>query len=326
MNKTSKYTHLLSASFIIAAIIASPSFAYIQTMKAQEPIETNISTQNEYVQEKKLPEIPQPAEQKSQADLSKVQTTLKQTIPQQVSLQPSSIQTKELLIPAHTVLNITLDQEIHSQQAQPGNPVSAVITEPLLIGPYEMIPQGSRIHGKVTHVNAHKDQEGRNPYVMVSFQTIQRPGDTAALPFSGSLIAYKTGMRGQDFVWKLPSKGERKRQHLKSVIGGAISGAFLNPFFGPPVGAGLALLKGAVLDGFARGGDVELKPNQEIPISVDEAFSLPIAISPVEPLETQHSQAQPQQPLNSDSVERGVSFPQEGSSLRNAPLLEDKIK
>jgi hypothetical protein len=194
----------------------------------------------------------------------------------QVAPTTPSENPKELLVPVETVLAIKLEQPLNSEQNKVGETVQATVTEAVYLGPYLAIPANSKVSGKITHVNAKRDELGRNPYIIVKFDTLQRPMDTAVLPFHSTLIAYKTGLRGQEYVWRLPRPGDRKRNAMKSVIGGALSGMFLNPIFGPPLGAGMALLKTSLTDKVARGGDVKIKANQVIPIAVDEPFNVTV--------------------------------------------------
>jgi hypothetical protein len=70
---------------------------------------------------------------------------------------------------------------------------------------------------------------------------------------------------------------ERKRSAFRGIVGGAISGAFINPIFGPLAGAGLGFMKSSLTDGLARGGDVSIKAQQNIPIAIDKDFMLPVS-------------------------------------------------
>ncbi len=184
--------------------------------------------------------------------------------------------TKSLMIPTNTVLSIKLDQGLDSDTTQKGEPVSATVQEPIYIGPYLVIPAGSRIGGAVTHVNNRHSNNGEHPYIVVGFNTLKRPNENVIHPFAGSLVAYKTGLRGQDYVWALPNKADKRKSTMKSTLGGAVSGLMINPIFGPLVGGAAGFFKNSLTDRIARTGDVEIKANQAVPISIEQAISLPV--------------------------------------------------
>lgn len=238
-----------------------------QAEHALLPSETPQSTQ-----QLPLPPHEEPSAQAAQQD--------EQLTPQaEISkpADPSQDPPKNLVVPADTVIHIALNQALHSKQNQLGQSVSATVAQPVYLGPFLAIPKGSTLNGQITRINPKPNKDGHNPYIVVEFNALKRPSDPDVVPFHGSLIAYKTGLRKQDYVWKLPSKNQRKRANLQSVMGGALSGIFINPIFGPLVGAGAALLKTSAVNSFARGGDVRLRENQVIPISVGKAFMLPVS-------------------------------------------------
>lgn len=231
-------------------------------------------------------------------------------------LNPPENQPKQVLVPPDTVLIVTLDQELHSKKNQMGDAVSATVSETLFLGPYEVIPKGSHLSGKITQINPKRDAEGRNPYIVVAFEDLKRPLETTAYPAHAALVAYKSGLRGQDYVWKLPSPAERKRSSFRGIVGGAISGAFFNPVFGPLAGAGLGFMKGSLMNNMARGGDVSIKPQQPIPIAIDQAFMLPVSEGAQQP-------APAEAPVSPQSAITGESFAAKNAEWQRtlAPLL-----
>jgi hypothetical protein len=291
----------LSICFLLNTLIASSAFA-LENTNVEAP-ETNIiskerdisqSNPNNEQQVQKAPAIEHP--------VSVAQPTVTQ----------GTERVKNILVPPNSVMYITLQQPLHSKQNQVGENVQATVIEPVYVGPYLAVPSGSTIIGQVTHVNDKKDKEGRHPYIVVQFKGLKRANEPNLTPMHASLIAYKNGIRGHEYVWKLPDPKERKRENIKSAVKGALSGIFLNPLFGPPLGAGAAILRNSVTDKFARGGNVEIKANEPLPIAIDEGFT--VSVSETVPAEI---------PVNSDDQPL-----QEKPAIDKSSLvpLDDKIK
>lgn len=241
--------------------------------------------------------------------------------PPESTLQPAG-KIKELVVPPGSVLMIALEQALNSDRNMPGEQINATVTEPLQLGPYLAVPKDSRIVGTITHINSGRASTGdKHPYVVVAFTALKRPEDQAYIPFSGSLIAYKNGLRGHEYVWRLPQKGDKARSNLKSVAAGAISGAFINPLFGPLLGAGAGLLKSSVMDGFARGGSIKIKARDPLPISVEEAFAVPVLVQeaalpppPGLPAEVM----QPKEPVMNEPEQQALPMESPGNSSEDA--------
>jgi hypothetical protein len=188
---------------------------------------------------------------------------------------------KTVAIPAETVLNLTLNSPVNSTRNKVGDKMLAVIKEPVYVGPYLAIPSGTQLSGQVLEVNKKAQKRGPNPYIIVNFTRLQRPNEGLTYPVQANLIAYRTGLKSTDYLWKLPQKHDRMKEHLGSTLGGAAVGFFINPVFGTAIGAGAGLLKSVTISKVAEHGSIKIKAGQEIPISLEKPVKLPIA--------TQHS-------------------------------------
>lgn len=184
---------------------------------------------------------------------------------------------KSVTVPADTVLYVKLSETLASNQSRQGESVTATVTDPVYVGPFLVIPQDSTITGTITEVCKTKVKKGPNPYIVVDFYGLQRPGEHSSLPFAGTLIAYKTGLHRKDYVWRLPQKRDKLRANLTSMVEGAAYGLMVNPIFGTPIGAGVGLLKSVAINKVSEKGAIKIKPEEEIPISVGQAFRLPVA-------------------------------------------------
>jgi len=182
-----------------------------------------------------------------------------------------------IAVPAETVMNITLSAPLNSKNAQIGDPVTAIVKDPVYVGPFLAVPASSILSGKITDLNRVAQKNGTNPYIFVDFTTLHRPGDIASIPVNAALIAYKTGLLREDYLWKLPQKKDKLKNHLGSALEGATVGFFANPILGPIIGAGAGILKSVTLDKVAQRGVIKLRSNEEIPVAVQSSFKVPIS-------------------------------------------------
>lgn len=189
-------------------------------------------------------------------------------------LAPST--SRSVLAPAQTVVNISLAAPLNTNSSQIGEPVTATVKEPVYIGPFLAMPEGSELHGIIADLNKTRRENGPNPYIVVEFNSLSLPDSDHSLPFNGELIAYKTGLKRQDYIWRLPQKGDKMKKRLGSMLEGAGYGALINPLFGPVVGAGVGLLKSVAIDKLTEKASVRINAKDIIPISVQQDFELPV--------------------------------------------------
>jgi len=193
---------------------------------------------------------------------------------------PAQVETvKAATVPADTVLNVKLSKPLSSARNEQGESVTATLDDPLYVGPFLLAPEGSTITGKITEINKKAVKKGPNPYIIVDFYELQRLNENTKLPFQASLIAYQTGLKRKDYVWRLPDKKSRLRSNLSGMLSGAAYGIMVNPIFGGPVGAGFGLLKSVAINKVAERGTVKIKETEVIPISIQSAFNLPVISS-----------------------------------------------
>ncbi len=221
-----------------------------------------------------------------------------------------------------------MDQALNSKRNKKGDSVRATVTQSLYLGPYLAIPKGTKITGQITQINAKTDKLGRHPYIVVDFEQLKRASDTKSEPFSGKLIAYKVGLNGSESLGKLPQKGDGLGFSLRGIIGGAVSGAFINPIFGPIIGAGASIAQSVLTHEVARGGEVNLEAHQDVAIAVEHGF--PVAVQepvPTKPKETVMTSINANI-MKSGSDEREAAFQKEFAPLlqNNNNALPDKLK
>ncbi len=271
----------------------------LTSISSQERNEAPNTTLEESEAQKPQPAGAPETETKAQEQIPDSQpvehNTAFQTAPPAPIVQPqqqqAAEQVRQVLVPADTVLYIKLDNTISTKESDLNEPVSATVTEPVYLGPYLLIPAQSRINGAITDINRKADEQGRHPYLVVTFNALRRPSDEGNVPFSAKLIAYKNGMRGEDYLWRLPEKDQRKQKNIMGVVGGAAAGAMFNPIFGTLIGAGIGLLRNTLPDRIARSGFAEVEAGKDIPLAVDREFQLTIADPSVSPEAATHREA-----------------------------------
>jgi len=107
--------------------------------------------------------------------------TLTGTIMGQAADEPTKSETPAITVPlsAGTAINASLVAAIDSEKSKPGDPVSAVVTEPVVYQRSVLIPKGSKIVGRVVRTGADGEESSA---VFVEFdRVILKNGQEALL-------------------------------------------------------------------------------------------------------------------------------------------------
>ncbi|HEY3174436.1 MAG TPA: hypothetical protein VGK94_01610 [Candidatus Polarisedimenticolia bacterium] len=143
---------------------------------------------------------------------------------------PQQHQTHIVVVPAGTVLTLALDTSLNSETAQAGDGFTATVVESIVSENRVVIPEGSRIEGKVTEAVAAKRGAGKAKLVL-GFNALRLPG------------GYTTGIVGS-----FQEVTESKKGRNAAIIGGsAAGGALLGRILGKDT-------KGAVIGSIVGGG------------------------------------------------------------------------
>lgn len=139
-------------------------------------------------------------------------------------------ETHMVVVPAGTVLTLALDTALSSGTSQVGDGFTATVVEPILSESRVVIPEGSRIEGKVTEASVAKRGAG-NASLTLGFNTLRLPD------------GYSTGIVGS-----FHEVTESKKGRNAAIIGGsAAGGALLGRILGKDT-------KGAVIGSIIGGG------------------------------------------------------------------------
>lgn len=143
---------------------------------------------------------------------------------------PRQSQTHMVTVPAGTVLTLALDTSLSSETAQVGQSFTATVVEPILSENRVVIPEGSRVEGKVTEALAARRGAG-NARLGLGFDALRLPS------------GYRTSIVGsfQELT------GSKKGRNAAIIGGSAAGGALLGRILGKDT-------KGAVIGSIIGGG------------------------------------------------------------------------
>ena len=184
--------------------------------------------------------------------------TIPEERPRRMATEPPPPQTVEVAIPAGTSLSLTLSQPLSSENAMPGDAVTATLKNPIVVGDRVAFPAGSRVEGRVTDVkSAKKGFKDTGGALAVSLTRIVAPdGRSAAISAAFTKVAEGSGKK----------KG--------AIIGGSAAGAaVLGKMLGKNAG-GAAILGGAIgaaVAGATKGKEATLSPDEEITVALEGA-------------------------------------------------------
>src|SRR6266436_2686134 len=187
---------------------------------------------------------------------------LQQQGPRSLDIDPSKVQ-PPVVVPAGTVIPITLTIRITTQHAKDGDGIYAKTSFPITVNNKIVIPEGSYIRGKITEVRRPGRVKGKGELTL-SFQTLVLPSGIT-IPIYTSLGGTGAGERkGEATVQGDSSKGEDAKTVGTTTAEGALIGVIADRGKGAAIGgaAGAAAGTAAVL--LSRCKDLVLEPGTTI--------------------------------------------------------------
>ena len=178
---------------------------------------------------------------------------------------PSAPANTGVTVPEGTPIKVTMDANITTETAQPGDSWTGVVKEPVVIGTAAPIPAGSIVHGVIT--GSEPAERGSRAFLVLSVSSLTIEGkEYSVAAGTDSIIA-----------------GSPRARNIAGIAGGAAAGALLGKAIG---GGGKGALIGGLLGGAAatgvvaksKGFQVTVKPGAEITFTVDRPVALPVAM------------------------------------------------
>ena len=188
---------------------------------------------------------------------------------------------REATIEPETRTRIVLQSQLSSKLNEPGDPISAVLEEPVYVTGELVLPRGTEFHGRVTQATpAGRGQ--KNGQISIIFEQIRMPwGD---VPVSVAMTAIDDWSHDEKLKANDEGKvsgsrsGERTAKNVErgATIGGA--GALATVLLGGGGAAAGAAIGGGLLSGLllTKGGDVRVSPGAVFRIKFVKPLTLPV--------------------------------------------------
>ena len=164
-------------------------------------------------------------------------------------------------IPAGTKVPVALKHAISTKSAREGDAVYAETTFPVVDNGRILIPAGTYVQGKISHVQRAGRVKGRAE-VLMHFTTLIYPsGYTLVLPGSVENVpgAEKTSMKGDEGTIRGDSqKGEKIGTVASTAATGAVVGGLSRGGKGALIGAGIGGGVGTAIAMLTRNNEVKL--------------------------------------------------------------------
>lgn len=180
------------------------------------------------------------------------------------------------VIPAGTKIPLLLKQAISTRNAREGDAVYAETAFPFVVNDRMLVPAGTYIQGKISHVERAGRTKGRAEILMHFTSMIYPSGYTVMLPGSVENMpgADKTSMKDSEGTVRQDSDTGKKVEDAAKggaigTMGGATAGGLATGSLnGARVGAGLGAAAGVAWALLKRGNDVRLDAGTSIEMEI----------------------------------------------------------
>ena len=184
-----------------------------------------------------------------------------------------------------TQIRLQLLTDISTGAAKDGDPIMAIVTEPVAIGDQLLLPAGTRVRGVVTTINkARRFSLFRGEaYLNLSFRSIEI--DSRLIPVQMSLLAIQKPTKDGDNRQRKDVKitegqvVEQKHDIKGDVVAGTIGsggGTLIGAVFSHAVrGFGLGLAGSAVYIVARKGKEVDLPAKSGMLVRMDSTITIP---------------------------------------------------
>jgi hypothetical protein len=190
----------------------------------------------------------------------------------------------QLTIPAGTKVPVMLKHAVSSKGTREGDGVYAETTFPVVANGRVLIPAGTFVQGKVSHIQRGGRIKGRAE-VLMHFTTLIYPsGYTVLLPgaVENAPGVDKTSVKDDEGTIRSDSqKGEKIGTVATSAGTGAVVGGLSNGGKGALIGAGVGGAVGSAIALLTRGNDVKLDAGTTLEIVIQREVQLDASRVPV---------------------------------------------
>ena len=188
---------------------------------------------------------------------------------------------REATIEADTSAKVVLQSRLSSKLSEPGDPIRAVLDEPLYVNNQLVLPRGTEFIGRVTQVTPARRGQKQGS-IAIAFERVALSwGDEAV-----SIVVTAVDDWDKNEKLNADSEGKVKGGHRGDATarnverGGAIGGAGAGVVIlsGGSLGAGAASLGGGLLAGLflTKGGEVVVNPGAIFRVKFVKPVTLPV--------------------------------------------------
>jgi len=187
------------------------------------------------------------------------------------STDAGSAHAEPLTIPAGTRVPLSLKQAISTKTAKEGDAVYAETTFPFALNDRIIIPSGTYVQGKISHLKRGGRVKGRAEILIHFTSMIYPSGYTVMLPGSVENVpgAEKSTVKGSEgTVQQDRDTGKKVGTVASTATTGAIIGGLSGGGKGAGIGAGVGGVAGLAVAMLTRGSDVRLEPGTSIEMEI----------------------------------------------------------
>ena len=184
-------------------------------------------------------------------------------------------------IPAGTKIPLSLAQAISTKNAREGDAVYATTAFPFVVNDRVIVPAGSYIQGKISHVERGGRLKGRAEILMHFTSMIYPSGYTVMLPGSVENTPgadNKSVKDAEGTIQQDKDTGKKIEDAAKGGVyggsGGALAGGLAGGLNGARIGAGAGAAAGIGWALLKRGNDVKLDVGTSIEMEIQRAITV----------------------------------------------------
>lgn len=183
----------------------------------------------------------------------------------------------QISIPAGTKVPLALKQAISTKNAREGDAVYAETTFPVVINERIVIPPGTYVQGRISHVQRAGRIKGRAE-VLMHFTTLIYPsGYTVVLPAALDNVpgADKASMSGPEGTVRADSqKGQKIGTAASTAATGAVVGGLSRGGEGALIGAGVGGAVGTAIGMLTRNNEVKMDAGTTLEMVIQREVAL----------------------------------------------------
>lgn len=188
----------------------------------------------------------------------------------------ADLKVEEVTVPTGRLIHLRLEESLNSRYNRVGDRFTASIVEPVQVDGRVVLPQGTRVIGRVTSVTR-AGRASKAGTLGVEFVSIERPSGEYDLMASLASLDESENERIDE---EGAVKGESsKKRNAVFIGGGAGVGAAIGAISGGGKGAGVGAAAGAVAGVagalLSKGKEVELNPGAEFGMRLERDLVIP---------------------------------------------------